>query len=412
MKKSYREREIAMGRKFSFWSVAYTILILMVGTNIPSPLYSVYKEDWRFSSLILTLIFATYALILIPSLALFGRISDKYGRKKVIWLGVFMSVLGSLAFIFAKSIAWLFIARAFQGLAVGILSGAATAALMELNPSEEKKLAALITSAATAGGTALGPLVGGIIAEYGLFPKIMPFIAHLVLVIPSIIGVLMMDETVLVKHNEVKKTGKTSMPSDIRKPFIASAITAFIAWSVTALFMSIIPSYVSSLLHIKNLAITGGVVFLMLGSSVLIQFIMKKLNHYLSMKSGITFLTVGLLSLVIAVPIQSLVLLLIGTIITGIGQGLSFKGAMELVNNIAPTDQRGMLVSKLYVVIYLGVGIPIIGIGTLAVILGLFKAIFIFTCIITIITIIMLGAGYKRLSSIENETLHTAQLMR
>jgi MFS family permease len=388
-------------QKYSFWSVGYTILILMVGTNIPTPLYSIYKQHWGFSSLTLTLIFATYALVLIPSLALFGKISDRYGRKKVIWLGVGMSILGTITFFYAQSILWLFIARAFQGLSVGILSGAATAALMELNPSSNKKLAALIASVATAGGTALGPLIGGLISEYGLLPTKMPFIAHLLLVIPSVMGMFFLKETVpfesSIGNNTVSNVKNKNISTDIRKPFLASAITAFIAWSVTALFMSIVPSYVSNLLHIKNHAVLGGIVFFMLGSSVLIQFLMKDLNYLKSMKYGVVFLTVGLIVLVISVPLQSLLLLLIGTFISGIGQGLSFKGAMELVNHIAPNQQRGRIVSKLYVVIYLGVGLPIIGVGLLAVLLGLFKAITIFTVIISVISIGLMCFGYKSL---------------
>jgi MFS family permease len=71
-----------------------------------------YKRSGK-SSLILTLIFATYAILLIPSLALFGKLSDRFGRKKVIWLGVVMSIIGSVAFAWANTIEGLFLARGF-----------------------------------------------------------------------------------------------------------------------------------------------------------------------------------------------------------------------------------------------------------------------------------------------------------
>jgi hypothetical protein len=55
-----------------FWLVGYLLFMLMVGTNLPTPLYGVYKHQWGFSSGVLTLIFAIYALTIIPSLLLFG----------------------------------------------------------------------------------------------------------------------------------------------------------------------------------------------------------------------------------------------------------------------------------------------------------------------------------------------------
>src|SRR3954467_1786576 len=56
-------------------------LVLMGGANLATPLYAVYAERFGFSSLVLTLIFATYAVVLVPALVLFGRLSDRFGRR-------------------------------------------------------------------------------------------------------------------------------------------------------------------------------------------------------------------------------------------------------------------------------------------------------------------------------------------
>ena len=59
-------------------------LVLMAGANLATPLYAVYARRFDFSSLVLTSIFATYAIVLVPSLILFGRLSDRLGRRPVI----------------------------------------------------------------------------------------------------------------------------------------------------------------------------------------------------------------------------------------------------------------------------------------------------------------------------------------
>src|SRR6185312_1243389 len=116
-------------------------LLLMGGSNLATPLYPVYADRFHFSSLVLTAVFATYAVVLVPSLVLFGRLSDVLGRRLVILLGLGVAV-------------------------VGLISGAATAALVELDPDEDRRRAALLAGVAQAGGSALGPVVAGPLAQW------------------------------------------------------------------------------------------------------------------------------------------------------------------------------------------------------------------------------------------------------
>src|ERR671934_1143576 len=109
-------------------------LVLMAGANLATPLYAVYARDFGFSSLVLTSIFATYAFVLVPALIVFGRLSDRFGRRPVLVAGLVTACAGLALFAAAEAPAWLFGARALQGLAVGMISGAATAALVELDP--------------------------------------------------------------------------------------------------------------------------------------------------------------------------------------------------------------------------------------------------------------------------------------
>src|SRR5699024_5453716 len=119
--------------------IGYTSFLLMVGSNLPVPLYSEYQQLFEFSPVVLTLIYAVYAFILIPSLWFFGQLSDRIGRKKILFIGTLVTMAGSAVFSFASSTYWLFLARALQGLAAGMLSGTVTAALMELHPKGDKK---------------------------------------------------------------------------------------------------------------------------------------------------------------------------------------------------------------------------------------------------------------------------------
>jgi MFS family permease len=79
-------------------TVWWAWLVLMAGANVATPLYLVYAAEFRFSSLVLTSIFATYAFVLVPALILFGRLSDSFGRRPVILAGLGVAFGGLVLF--------------------------------------------------------------------------------------------------------------------------------------------------------------------------------------------------------------------------------------------------------------------------------------------------------------------------
>ena len=76
-----------------FYIVAAALFVLLVASNMPTPLNAVYRERFGFSSAVQALIFATYAVVLVPSLLLFGQLSDRLGRRRVIAVGLGVAML-------------------------------------------------------------------------------------------------------------------------------------------------------------------------------------------------------------------------------------------------------------------------------------------------------------------------------
>src|ERR1700679_1356051 len=101
----------------------------MLGTTLPTPLYGLYQEQLGFSELMVTVIFATYAVGVIASLLLFGRLSDEIGRRGALLPGLALSALSAVAFLLAHGLAPLLVGRLLSGLSAGIFTGTATATL-------------------------------------------------------------------------------------------------------------------------------------------------------------------------------------------------------------------------------------------------------------------------------------------
>ena len=82
----------------AFLTVWAAWLLVMAGANLATALYALYAREFRFSSLVLTTIFVTYAVVLVPALVLFGRLSDRLGRRAVVGLGLVTVAAGLAVF--------------------------------------------------------------------------------------------------------------------------------------------------------------------------------------------------------------------------------------------------------------------------------------------------------------------------
>ncbi|GFN08963.1 hypothetical protein Smic_75190 [Streptomyces microflavus] len=115
-------------------AAAAVFAIGMAGTTLPTPLYGLYREELGFSELMVTVVFAVYALGVIATLLLAGNVSDETGRRPVLLAALGFSAASALCFLFEGGLPALFAGRLLSGFAAGLLSGAATVTVMELAP--------------------------------------------------------------------------------------------------------------------------------------------------------------------------------------------------------------------------------------------------------------------------------------
>ncbi|WP_084965352.1 DHA2 family efflux MFS transporter permease subunit [Thermoactinospora rubra] len=120
-----------------------------------------------FSAMGLTWVIHAYALTFGGLLLLGGKAADRYGRRRVLLLGLGLFGLASLAGGFALEPGHLVAARAAQGIGAAALAPAALALLTTTFPAGRARVRAFgIWSATNAAGAALGVLIGGLLTEY------------------------------------------------------------------------------------------------------------------------------------------------------------------------------------------------------------------------------------------------------
>jgi MFS family permease len=250
--------------------------VALFASGVPSPLYGLYRQLWDFSPLVLTLVYATYAFGVLTTLILAGRLSDDVGRRPVLLVALGVLMVTTVLFILADSVAWLFIARALQGLATGALLSAASAALLELHPRREPVAVSLANGVASVTGTGLGVLVSAALVQLLPAPRVLPFVALLVVFATALAGVWRMPEPIATRARPRLTPQRPHVPPAIRGPFTLAALGAVSSWSSAGLFLSLGPQLSADLFHTTNHLATGVAIFALTGSAAVAQLLLGR----------------------------------------------------------------------------------------------------------------------------------------
>jgi MFS family permease len=349
-----------------FLIVAAALFILLLDGNLPTPLYAVYRDRFGFSGTELTLIFATYTIALIPSLLVFGQLSDRVGRRRVLVGGLAGAIVGLALLALADSTAWLFVARAVQGVSLGAVVGTAAAALVETEPRGDHSRAALAAVLGQSGGSAAGPLIAGSLAEWGPAPRQLCYGLAIAATAAIAVGVWRIPEPSR-PHGEWRLQ-RPSVPRAIRVRFARVSLSCAAVWAVGALFLSVVPSYAATLLDTRDLALLGAISAGMLGVACVMQAAAQRsgLATQRAQPAGLVLLVAGIGALVSAFPTRSLALVLLGAALAGAGLGLAYFGAQTEVNRIAPPERRGEVTAAFITCQYVFVSVTAVSVGLLS----------------------------------------------
>lgn len=351
-------------RRLAFPLLAYAFAAIMLGTTVPTPMYALYAEHMNFAVLTTTVIYATYAGGVLFALLVFGRWSDAIGRRPVLLAGVAAALVSAAVFLAADSVPLLLIGRVFSGLSAGVFTGTATAAVIEAAPEAWRGRAAAVATVANMGGLGAGPLLAGFLVEYAPQPLHLSFVVHIVLVVLAGLAVLAAPET-------SPRTGRLgvqrlSVPAEVRSVFVIAALAAFAGFAVTGLFMAVAPSFLAEVVGIGNHAVAGVVASSIFAASAIAQIAANRIAPQRAVAVGCAILVAGMVILAVALQFSSLAGLVAAAIVAGAGQGISFSRGLAAVAERTPTERRAEVSSTYFVVAYVAISLPVVGVGLAA----------------------------------------------
>jgi MFS family permease len=377
--------------------VAYAFVVTMIGTTLPTPLYPIYEKRFGFSALVVTLVFATYAIGVIAALLLLGQRSDQVGRRPVLLLGLVCAAASSGVFLIAGGLALLFVGRFISGLSAGIFTGTATAALVDFAPPQGRERATLIAAGANIGGLGLGPLIAGVLAQLVAYPLRVSYVVHLALLVPAAAAIWLMPEG--VEHpgqGAPLRLQRLTVPREMLPTFVRAAAAGFAGFAVTGLFTAVAPSFIGELLKLSNHVVIGAVVAAVFAASISGQLLLEWIPPESAMPLGCGTMVVGNGLIAAALASSSLVLLVLGAVGAGTGMGTSFRAGLAAVNRESPREQRGEVASSFFVIAYLALIIPIVGVGGASQGIGLRAAGLVFSGVVAAIALFVMLSLAKR----------------
>jgi MFS family permease len=344
--------------------LASLIVSLLAASSAPTPLYAVYQQRWGFSPITTTIVYGVYALTVLASLLTLGRLSDYVGRRPVLLTALAVQVAAMVVFATADGVGGLLIARVIQGLSTGAALGAIGAAMLDIDTER----GALANAMSPGLGSGSGALLSALLVQYLPAPTHLVYLALIGVFAAQAAGVALLRETVTASRVPAAAlVPEVRLPRSVRGPILAAAPVVFAAWALGGLYGALGPALVHALTGSASVVLGGGSLTLLTVTAVISVYVLRRAPARRVMLTGIAALVAGVAITLVALGTGSAALFFAGTAVSGIGFGSGFQGGIRTVVPAAAPHERAGVLSLLFTVSYLGLGVPAVAAGFLAV---------------------------------------------
>jgi len=335
--------------------LASLIVALLASSAAPTPLYAIYQARWHFTPITTTVVFGVYAVAVLASLLTLGKLSDHVGRRPVMLTAIAVHAGSLVIFATATGVPELLAARVVQGLSTGAALGAIGAAMLDM----DRELGTFANAVAPGLGSATGAIASALAVRF------LPAPTHLIYL--ALIGVLALQAVAIAAMRETVSRAPGALaslrpeiilPRALRGPVLTAVPVLFAVWALAGLYGALGPALVHALTGSGEVVLGALSLFVLAGSAVVAIIALRRAAARTVMGVGVLALIAGVALTITAVSLGSVALFFAGSVVAGVGFGSGFQGGIRLVVPLAAAHQRAGVVSLLYVVSYLGLGVP------------------------------------------------------
>jgi MFS family permease len=168
--------------------LSFALFVITTSVNLQGPLYATYALRDGYGMLATTIAFSFYVLGVLPVLLCLGGLSDRIGRRPVIFTSLVLSFVSTALMLLSPQIPTLAVARFLLGVGTALMSATATAYMIELLQSTDTSRAASWVTASTSVGFGLGPALTSVCLMFN--ETVSPPSFYLILVTATVAAIL------------------------------------------------------------------------------------------------------------------------------------------------------------------------------------------------------------------------------
>ena len=338
--------------------------VVMAGPNLPTPLLPGYRARLGLGAFGLTVLFSTYLLALVGVLLSVGSAARRSSPRALLFAGLLLSVMSDVCLAWgASSLAGVLAGRVLSGFAVGLSTGAAAVLLRYHGEPRSASATALCALLGSAAGTALT----AVLAEYLPAPRMLSYLVHAGVSVLCIGLLGARREFAEPRRTDIRRAdggGSVVQPGKLGRFSVASA-TGLGAWVTAGLMVALVPSYAAALLGATNLVVAASPVVLYLLAACGGSAVAGRRSPRVELAAAPAFMAAGLVLTALSGPLRSTVVLLLGAVVTGVGQGLAFRGGLFAALAVSTPERQGVATSRFSALAYLGAAGATLGMGLL-----------------------------------------------
>jgi multidrug resistance protein len=325
-----------------------TAFVDMIGAVMILPLIPFYAETMGASGFVIGVLISAFSLAQLVAAPLWGRLSDRHGRRPVIVLALAVSAISYVVFAFAQSLWLLFLSRAVQGVGGGTV-GVIQAYVADASEPEERAKGLGWLSAATSLGAIVGPALGSVLAA--AWGRSAPGLGAAALCVLN----LGFAWKFLSESRELRVTDSHAVPAAVKKltPWQVLArpgeIAARLIWTYAVAigaFYGIVAVFTMFLGRQFGIGEkTIGYFFMWFGAAgvivrtTLVGPAVRRLGESRMARGGLILLAAGLVLFPFA---RNYPVLLTAMTLMPLGTAFTFPAVTALLSRVVPSKQRGL----------------------------------------------------------------------
>jgi len=381
-----------LSTRTGFALVTATLGLLVAASAAPSPIFPVYEELWGVGPTAVTIVFAVYAAVLLVALLTVGSLSDHLGRRRVVLVAVVGVAASMVLFSQAQDVTTLIVGRALQGFSTGTAIGALGAWLLDLAGPRRTATAQLVNGAAPPVGLMVGGLGSGLLVQFAPAPTELTYIVLAALLVVAFLTLVFTPDVADRVPGALRSLRPVvHLPRESRAAFTTYLPGFLGSWGLGGLCLGLGPSVVAAVLGLTDHVVGGLVVAAVAGMGALTGILTRNLAPGRVMAVGMVALVLGPAILITGLSLTSTAVFFVGALVSGIGFGAGFQGALRGVLSTAPAHERAGVLSAVYVVSYLAFGVPAVVAGLLTPRLGLAEVVDGYATLVVLVGIVGLA---------------------